>query len=81
MDWLLDWLSNRTTLPAKGREELVLTDFFEAGWVDSFGIMELIAEIERRFGVVFTAEHFERKSFFNIAGLAKLIAEISEDAP
>jgi acyl carrier protein len=43
--------------------------------------MELIAEIERRFGVVFTAEHFERKSFFNIAGLARLIAEISEYTP
>ncbi len=80
VNWLHDWFARRGPLPDLPRAEWLDLDFFEAGLVDSFGIMELITAIEQQFGVAFQAEHFERKSFFKLNGLADLIVQIQRGA-
>ena len=49
------------------------TDLFEAGLLDSFGFVELIAFIEKTYGIKITDDDLESPEISNLAGLQTLI--------
>jgi acyl carrier protein len=53
-------------------------ELFEAGYLDSLGIVALTAYIEQRFGVAFAEDELFDPRFTTIAGIADIIA--SHDA-
>ena len=74
-DWLLDWFQQKKTLPGPAEERLDL-DYFEAGLIDSFGVTELIVDVEETFGIEFRDVDFQDRRFSRIGGLAEIIAEL-----
>ncbi len=74
--WLSEWLSNRNL-----NVDLAADDnFFDKGALDSFGVIELIEDIEDKFDIIFDETDFQDRRFPTIGGLSELIAEKSQDA-
>lgn len=76
-DWLENWFRSRTGLAEHPRDK----NMFDAAWIDSMGVMELIDALEQEFGFRFTESHFQDRRFPTIGGLAGLVDEIKAPAP
>lgn len=72
IEWLKDYFSKDSELP----EDAGSINYFEAGLIDSFGIILLVEAIEQEFGIQFTDTHFQDRRFSTINGLAEIINEI-----
>jgi acyl carrier protein len=53
-------------------------DFFAAGLIDSFGVIELLSAVEEHFAIHFSDLHFQDRRFPFVGGLADIIREIRE---
>ena len=69
--WIKEFFSRNRDLPENVEE----INYFEAGLIDSFGVIELVENIETEFGIEFTQADFQDRRFSSIAGLAQLITE------
>jgi acyl carrier protein len=74
--WLHAWFAERADVPPL-RESLE-TNYFEAHWIDSLSVIELIEAAESRFDVRFTEASFQDRRFQSIGGLAAILAELSD---
>ncbi len=74
--WLIEWFKERNqgSLPETDKP-LEEENYFELGLIDSFGILELITEIETHYGIGLTQDHFEQRRFSTLKGLAEIIRE------
>jgi len=70
--WLQAWFANRVPEAVVAESE----NFFEREAIDSFGVIELIEDIETQFGIRFSNEHFQDRRFPTIDGLALIIEEL-----
>jgi acyl carrier protein len=73
--WVLGWFEERHGISAGTPAERLQLDYFQSGLLDSFETMELVAEIESRFEIRFSAEQFQDRRFTTLGGLAQMIAE------
>ncbi len=67
--WLIDWISNRQP------KSIIVTadsEFVESGLLDSFGVIELIAAAEARFGIRFTEDDFANPDFNSVRGFIEI---------
>jgi D-alanine--poly(phosphoribitol) ligase subunit 2 len=72
--WLLAWFRMKDRVVA---DELAGdVNYFEAGLIDSIGVIDLIANIEETFEIRFSHEHFQERRFVTITGLAEIIDEL-----
>lgn len=69
--WLFDWFRARAPRVTLAAED----NYFSAGAIDSFGVIELIEDMEQAFAVRFTQDDFQDRRFSSVAGLAALLAE------
>jgi len=74
--WLLEKLGKGKDLP----DDACSLSYFDLGLVDSFGVIELIEDIEANFSIQFTEDHFQERRFATIDGLAEMILEIKDGA-
>ena len=72
-DWVVGWFRQRN--PDLGANYQVTEDFYRQGLVDSFGIIELIEEIETNFNMRFEDTDFHLAQFRTMQGLAQIIAQ------
>ena len=70
-NWLLTWFKERTPNIQLAPDE----NYFDAGAIDSLGIIELIEDLENTFSIEFTQTDFQDRRFVNIAGLTAIIKE------
>lgn len=74
--WLIGWFGRKKGFaPQKTLDPAI--NYFEAGWIDSMGVMDLIMEAEEHFGVRFNEKNFQDRRFVSIQGLAQIIREVS----
>ncbi len=72
--WLVDWFAaNSGDAAGKSAEEILESDYFADGFVDSFGVISLVAEIEDAFSVRFSEDDFQNRDFSRVKGLADII--------
>lgn len=71
--WLVDWFARRAPNSTLEPED----NYFTAGAIDSFGVIELIEDVEQTFSVRFTQDDFQDQRFTNIRGLAAMLKEKS----
>lgn len=71
---VLAWLQERFKGHLDGADDL---NYVEAGLVDSFGVIQLVSDIEDCFRVQFDQSDFEDPRFSTVDGLAQLVAEIA----
>jgi len=67
--WITAWFEKRNP----GTEIVPDANYYEAGYVDSFGIIELIEVIEEKFAIRFSDDDFKLSSFRTIVGVTKII--------
>ncbi len=73
-NWLVEWFKKNCTL--NNIEGYLQVNFFEAGMVESLEIIGLILDIEHKYNIKFTKEHFQDHRFSTILGLAEIIGEL-----
>jgi D-alanine--poly(phosphoribitol) ligase subunit 2 len=78
--WLVSWFAARHDLDAAAGGEVLRIDYFDAQLIDSFGVIELIADVEATFGIQFEHLHFEDRRFRTIGGLSEIVREIASRA-
>ena len=73
--WIVNWFQDKSP-----DTNLDITDnYFEKNAIDSFGIMELITDIETHYEITFSQDDFQDPRFANIEGLSNLsLIHISE---
>jgi len=69
--WLVAWFGRRA--PHISME--ATRNYFDAGAIDSLGVIELIEDAETSFGVRFSQSDFQDRRFPTIDGLADIIRE------
>lgn len=71
--WLFDWFRKRSPQVHLSVED----NYFDAGAIDSFGVIELIEDMECNLEVKFTQDDFYDRRFFSISGLSEILTEKS----
>ena len=72
--WIVAWFASRRKFTGDGAQ-LINTNYFEAGWLTSMEVVELVSEIEDKFGIQFAEEDFQDSRFATMAGLSHLVEE------
>ena len=67
--WIINWFKKRN--PAE--DVNVKDDYVSCGLIDSFGVLELVFELENRFSFKFTDNDFKHPHFRTINGMTQLI--------
>lgn len=68
--WITQWFET-----SSGENIDIEENFFEAGLIDSFGVIELIEEIENEFNIKFDQIDFQNRDFPTISGLSLIIED------
>ncbi len=71
--WLEEWFSNNSSKSVEEIKEKEDENYFAEGFVDSFGFISLLSDIEEKFGTTFSNDDFLDRSFATINGLASMI--------
>lgn len=67
---VLEWLQSRGVLTPPSAEE----DLYRSGYLDSFGLVELIAFCESRYTMTFEDTDFADPAFRTLQGLARIVS-------
>ncbi len=78
-DWLVEWFRGRAA-PLPSDDGALDANYFDEGWLDSLGVIELIAATEARFRIRFDELNFQDRRFVTIAGLAEMLMGRHENA-
>ena len=77
--WLVDWFKEHGVQFEGDMEKLKNENFFNSGWIDSLGIIDLISDLEKQFNFAFLSADFQDRRFSSIQGLVEIIkVKISE---
>ena len=68
-DWLVVWFKKRN--PSANID--TQNDYYCNGLLDSFGIIELIGDLEDEFDIFFDDREFQLESFRTLSGLADIV--------
>jgi len=79
IEWLKNWLNNHGGHAVENDDSDLEKSFLDLGWVDSFGLIEMISEIENSFEIHFEQEMFLDERFVTISGLANIITELRNE--
>ncbi len=74
--WLTNWFLSRSKT-GKPTDVPLDLDYFEAGWLTSMEVVELVTAIEETFGTQFSERDLQDPRFVTIAGLTELIVACS----
>lgn len=74
--WLLEWFKNKG-VSFDSKLDYSNLNYFEVGWIDSLGVIELICAIEEYYGINFTEQHFQDRRFSTVGGLSEIIQGLS----
>lgn len=74
--WVIAWFEQRGPVPGADAAAKAGVDYFDAGLLDSIGVVDLVSQLEEKFGVRFTDRHFQEPRFSTIGGLADIVAEL-----
>ena len=76
--WLIKWFADESDVPRDTIEQNREVDYLGKGWIDSMQFIRLVSKAEEEFGIEFSNDEFQDRSFATIRGLATLIEEKSE---
>jgi D-alanine--poly(phosphoribitol) ligase subunit 2 len=74
-DWVRQWFAETSGAPVP--DSHWTKSYFEAGIIDSLGIISLVEAIETRFEVRLPPDTFQDRRFSTMAGLTEIISELT----
>lgn len=77
LQWLKQWFFSRGKVAGTVGLLPADVDYFEAGWLTSMEVVELVTEIEMHFGIQFSDRDLQDSRFVTLGGLAELILACS----
>ena len=75
LSWIVAWFSSRGKLHCSAQKALGV-DYLQSGLLTSLEIVELVSEIEDRFGIQFSEAEMQDPRFSTIGGLAELVTMV-----
>ena len=76
--WLIIWFEKNSLATGIIMKNSLKENYFENGWIDSLKFIELITQIEEKFGIRFSNDEFLDRKFSTIEGLTKIIERKNE---
>jgi acyl carrier protein len=73
--FVLEYFSKTGPIPGRSDDERRACDYLQAGLLDSFGLIELITTLEKKFSLSLTSEDLENPKFKTIGGLIEIVAK------
>lgn len=73
-NWIIQWFRSHTDFSEEEIRSHMDENYFDLGYVDSFGFIELISEIED-LGIELANDQFEDREFSTIRGLIAVLEE------
>jgi acyl carrier protein len=67
-DWIAEFLANRSGIDVDRTES-----YIDAGAIDSLCLIELVEEVEKKYGFRFEGREFQDRRFVTITGLAEIV--------
>ena len=77
--FLFMWLEARANISFQTESDLLKIDLFESGIIDSFSVIELIADVEKEFEIRFSELQFQDRRFRSISGIGEIIRESANE--
>ncbi len=74
---ILSWFQAKGNIPGATDAETLAANYFDAGLLDSLGVVALISELESRFAIRFEQDHFRQSRFSTIGGLCEIVGELA----
>ena len=74
--WIINWFVTEGEIEEQDIISNLDTNYFSAGFIDSFKFINMISDAEEKFEIEFDNEQFEDRSFSTINGLAKVIEKL-----
>ena len=71
-NWIVNWFLSRGKIHCSVNEALPI-DYLQSGLLTSLEIVELVTEIEERFGIQFSEANMQDPRFSTIGGIADLV--------
>lgn len=72
-EWVLTWFEENASVERAVLEANLDENYFNAGYIDSFVFISLIADIEDEFEVEFDNDQFADRSFATVNGLVDIL--------
>ncbi|MBI1984715.1 MAG: acyl carrier protein [Candidatus Wildermuthbacteria bacterium] len=72
---VLQWFVSHASLKEDEIGAMIHENYFEKGWVDSLAFISFVNDMEQEFGIRFSNNEFQERTFATIAGVAKIIEE------
>jgi D-alanine--poly(phosphoribitol) ligase subunit 2 len=76
--WLTNWFEKNSLATGVNMKNSLKENYLENGWIDSLKFIELITQIEEKFGIRFSNDEFLDRKFSTIEGLTKIIERKNE---
>jgi acyl carrier protein len=74
-DWVTAWFVRRSKISQQEAAHVRHIDYFDAGWLTSMEVVELVTETEQQFGIQFSDLDLQDHRFVTIGGLGELVTE------
>lgn len=72
-EWILEWFEENGSVDRGTLEANMDENYLNAGYIDSFVFISLIADIEEEFEVEFDNDQFTERSFATLNGLIEIL--------
>ncbi len=73
--WIVNWFEQNTDLKKNEITKNFFKNYLEKGWIDSLRFISFISDIEGNFGIHFSNDEFQDRTFSTIAGLSGIICK------
>ncbi|MCL1918698.1 MAG: acyl carrier protein [Peptococcaceae bacterium] len=74
-DWIVQWFSQQSSIPWTEIEQTTDQNYFDLGYIDSFGFISFLSDLEDQLDFSFDNAQFEDRRFVTIDGLCQIIQE------
>ena len=75
-NWIIEWFVKAGSLDRQKVENSMDKNYIENGLIDSFGFIQLIADVEDTFDLSFEDKDFADETLLTISGICKKIQEL-----
>ena len=78
---VLSFLSSKNDIPGETESDQLACEYLDQGILDSMGIIEMVVDFEKKFGIRFSPENMQSLEFRTIGGLIGIIDNLRKEQP
>ena len=79
LEWATQWFEENAAAEKEEILQHLEDNFFDLGYIDSFGFIALLGAVEETFHVSFSNEQFQDRSFSTIRGFSECLRRACDE--